>query len=86
MSSATDGSISTAINSCPSGEPSANTLPSGATSLLDPVRTLTGNIALEMGYAMGDHRSALFVSGAALLGVGILMNLMVHASAPGGDP
>ena len=32
-------------------------------SLLDPVRTLTANIALEMAYAMGLHRSSLFVSG-----------------------
>lgn len=37
------------------------------TSLFDPVRTLTANIALEMAYAMGDHRSALFVSGLLLL-------------------
>lgn len=36
------------------------------TSLFDPVRTLTANIALEMAYATGDHRSALFVSGLAL--------------------
>lgn len=35
--------------------------------LFDPVRTLTANIALEMGYAMGDHRSSLFVSGLVLL-------------------
>lgn len=33
----------------------------------DPVRTLTANIALEMAYAMGSHRSALFVSGLILL-------------------
>lgn len=42
------------------------------TSLFDPVRTLTANIALEMAYATGDHRSSLFVSGlmvAALVGV-----------------
>ncbi|OGG31338.1 phosphate ABC transporter permease subunit PstC [Candidatus Gottesmanbacteria bacterium RIFCSPLOWO2_01_FULL_46_9] len=31
-------------------------------SPLDSVRTLTSHIALEMGYAMGDHRSALFAS------------------------
>lgn len=31
-----------------------------------PVRTLTANIALELGYAMDHHRSALFVSGLAL--------------------
>jgi phosphate transport system permease protein len=36
-------------------------------SLFDSVRTLTANIALEMAYAMGDHRSALFVSGATLM-------------------
>ena len=35
-------------------------------SLFDPVRTLTANIALEMAYALGDHRSALFVSGLVL--------------------
>ncbi len=36
-------------------------------SLFDPVRTLTANIALEMAYALEDHRSALFVSGLLLL-------------------
>ncbi|MFQ5741104.1 MAG: phosphate ABC transporter permease subunit PstC [Acidobacteriota bacterium] len=36
-------------------------------SLFDPIRTLTANIALEMAYAMGDHRSALFVSGLVLM-------------------
>lgn len=35
--------------------------------LFDPVRTLTANIALEMGYAMGAHRSSLFLSGLVLL-------------------
>lgn len=38
-----------------------------ATSLFDPVRTLTANIALEMAYAVDDHRGALFVSGLALM-------------------
>jgi phosphate transport system permease protein len=37
------------------------------TSLFEPVRTLTANIALEMAYAMGSHRSALFASGLLLL-------------------
>jgi phosphate transport system permease protein len=32
------------------------------TSLFDPVRTLTANIALEMAYATGTHRASLFVS------------------------
>ena len=36
-------------------------------SVFDPVRTLTATIALEMGYARGDHRSALFVCGLVLL-------------------
>lgn len=36
-------------------------------SIFDPVRPLTANIALELGYALGDHRSALFVSGLVLL-------------------
>ncbi len=36
------------------------------TSIFDPVRTLTANIALEMAYAMNFHRSALFVSGLLL--------------------
>ena len=37
------------------------------TSIFDPIRTLTANIALEMAYAVGDHRSALFFSGLVLL-------------------
>jgi phosphate transport system permease protein len=37
------------------------------TSLLDPVRALTANIALEMPYAMGDHRSSLYVTGFIVL-------------------
>ncbi|MBS0149310.1 MAG: phosphate ABC transporter permease subunit PstC [Nitrospira sp.] len=36
-------------------------------SLFDPIRTLTSNIALEMAYALGDHRAALFVSGLVLM-------------------
>lgn len=36
-------------------------------SLFAPVRTLSANIALEMAYAMGDHRAALYVSGLVLL-------------------
>ena len=38
-------------------------------SIFAPVRTLTANIALEMAYAMNDHRSALFVSGLVLMGL-----------------
>ncbi len=38
--------------------------PSG---LFEPVRALTANIALEMAYAMDDHRAGLFVSGLLLI-------------------
>jgi phosphate transport system permease protein len=37
------------------------------TSLLDSARTLTGNIALEINYAAGTHKSALFATGIVLL-------------------
>ncbi|WP_228008855.1 PstC family ABC transporter permease [Cyanobium sp. LEGE 06113] len=36
-------------------------------NLFAPVRTLTANIALELGYALDLHRSALFVGGLVLL-------------------
>ncbi|MFA8017763.1 phosphate ABC transporter permease subunit PstC [Bremerella cremea] len=37
------------------------------TSLSGPVRTLTANIASEMGYASSSHRAVLFVSGLLLM-------------------
>jgi len=42
-------------------------------SLFDPVRTLTANIALEMGYALADHRAALFFSGLVLMALVALL-------------
>lgn len=42
-------------------------------SLFDPVRALTANMALEMAYATGDHRSALFVSGLVLTGLVLVL-------------
>ena len=36
-------------------------------SLFDPVRVLTANIALEMAYATDNHRAALFASGLLLM-------------------
>jgi phosphate transport system permease protein len=36
-------------------------------NLFEPIRTLTANIALEMAYALGDHRTALFFSGVLLM-------------------
>jgi len=43
-------------------------------SSLDSVRTLTANIALEMSYATGLHRQALFATGVILFVVIIILN------------
>jgi len=43
-------------------------------SILDPVRTLTSNIALEMGYSAGDHRKALFATGVVLFIIIMILN------------
>jgi phosphate ABC transporter permease protein PstC len=43
-------------------------------SILDPVRTLTSNIALEMGYAAGTHRQALFATGVILFIIIMILN------------
>jgi phosphate transport system permease protein len=41
------------------------------------VRTLTANIALELGYALALHRSVLFVGGLVLMAVvGVVMALV----------
>ena len=42
---------------------------------LDPVRTLTSNIALEMGYASGKHREALFATAVTLFIIIMLLNI-----------
>jgi len=44
------------------------------TSVLEPVRTLTSNIALEMGYASGDHQAALFATGMVLFIIIAILN------------
>ncbi len=44
-------------------------------SILDPVRTLTSNIALELGYASGRHREALFATGIVLFVIIMILNL-----------
>jgi phosphate ABC transporter permease protein PstC len=43
-------------------------------SALDSARTLTANIALEMGYATGMHRQALFATGIVLFIVIMILN------------
>jgi len=47
-------------------------------SLLDPVRTLTANIALEMGYASGLHREALFATGVVLFVFIMILNIALN--------
>ena len=44
-------------------------------SILDPVRTLTTNIGIEMGYATGDHRQALFATGIILFIIIMVLNV-----------
>lgn len=43
-------------------------------SILDPVRTLTTNIGIEMGYASGEHQQALFATGIVLFVVIMILN------------
>jgi phosphate transport system permease protein len=45
-------------------------------SLLDSVRTLTTNIGIEMGYATGDHRQALFATGVVLFFIIMTLNTL----------
>lgn len=45
-------------------------------SPLDPLRTLTANLALEMAYATDEHRSALFATGIVLFIVIIALNAL----------
>ena len=45
-------------------------------SMLDSVRTLTSTLALELGYATGDHRAALFACGSFLFLIIILLNII----------
>lgn len=47
-------------------------------SPLDSVRTLTANIALEMGYAAGDHRGALFATGIVLFLIIMMLNSVAN--------
>lgn len=50
-------------------------------SILDPVRTLTSNIALEMGYASGEHRQALFATGVILFIIIMVLNSIANLTA-----
>ncbi len=48
-------------------------------SILDPARTLTTNIGIEMGYAAGEHRQALFATGIILLVMVMILNSAAQA-------
>ena len=47
-------------------------------SILDPARTLTTNIGIEMGYASGDHRQALFATGIVLFVIIMIVNMLAN--------
>jgi phosphate ABC transporter permease protein PstC len=47
-------------------------------SILDPLRTLTSNIALELAYATGDHRQGLFSTGVVLLVIIMVLNYIAN--------
>ncbi len=47
-------------------------------SPFEPLRALTANIALEMGYATEEHRSVLFVSGVMLFSLVTLISLLTE--------
>jgi phosphate transport system permease protein len=47
-------------------------------SILDPARTLTTNIGIEMGYASGEHQQALFATGIVLLIIIMILNAVAQ--------
>lgn len=47
-------------------------------SVLDPVRTLTSNIALEMAYAMDIHYNMLFVNGVILFAIIVVLMALTN--------
>lgn len=72
------------------GETMAVILVSGNTALIphaltDRVRTLTANIALEMGYASGLHQETLFATGVVLfvfiMILNVILNIILHKKA-----
>ena len=54
----------------------AGNQPRFASSILEGVRTLTGNIVIEMGYATGLHREALIATGVVLFVFILLINAL----------
>ncbi len=56
------------------------------TLLLATARTLTGNIAVEVNYAAGVHRSALFFTGVLLFTLLLIINRAAHFMMQGKKP
>jgi phosphate transport system permease protein len=56
----------------------AGNAPIMPTGLLSKVRTLTMNIITDMGYASGDHMTALFTTGIVLFVFIMFLNLIVN--------
>jgi phosphate transport system permease protein len=54
-------------------------------SLLAGLRTMTANIVIEMGYAEGLHREALFATGAVLFVFILIINLLLNCLKRGGE-
>ena len=54
-------------------------------SLMDSVRPLTTNIALEMGYAFGTHQEMLFATGVVLFSFILILNLVLNKLSKGVD-
>ena len=48
-------------------------------SIFSPVRTLTGNIGIEMGYASGTHQQALFATGIVLFVFIMIINAVANS-------
>ena len=48
------------------------------TSILDPVRPMTANIALELSYATGLYAEALYATGVVLLVFIVIINITAH--------
>lgn len=53
-------------------------IPNIPSSITDPVRTLTSNMALEMAYAMDEHRASLYVSALFLFLTVTLLLLLIR--------
>lgn len=58
----------------------AGNVPNLPSSIFEPVRVLTANIALEMGYATGTHRASLFASGFLLVLVVLFISIVANYS------